>query len=355
MKRIFILLLIISLFGACSGNKKNKKVSSTEVNSIEQEYSSIHQQEYDKHKNGNMFDDTSMLVEAVDIQNITEDLSERFIAPVFSSDGNKIIFTTENYIGIWVYDIKQNTIQQLNSLPGSGYNFSLSKDGSKVYFRNKTQKAKRHGGKYSIFEQDILTKKINVILTTEKIITTPIVLNNSLLFLEDNELKEIPINTKNSLGGKAIPSVYFVIDNKLMKYKIGEDAEKISLNNMKIVSVKYTRDNKNLVCLTTNNGLLLLDLNGYVVNNYKEAHFLTKLFNSSLVVIVEEDDDGSKITKSQMYMGFISSNKKRKIFNLKDEKVFTPSWSLTENKIVYSTDKGNIKIVKLNIKRKEAK
>ncbi len=356
MRTYFLLFMLLLFVISCSNNKtKNQNEKSGKENLEEmEEHPSIHQEEWEENKDRqNSFGDAAMLVEVASVESITDDLSQKFTNPKFTLDGTKIIFTTENFIGLWVYDISKKTIQQINTLPGSGYNFSISSDGAKVYFRNKTSKAKKHSGKYSIIEQDIATKKMNILITSEKRLSTPIILNMTLLFLEDGKLKEIPLKSKTSLGGKGIPPVYFVVDNKLMKFEIGSEPKEISLNKMKIISMKYTSDNKNLVCLTASNGLILLDLSGNVINNFDNAITLTKLYNSSLVAFVEEEDDGTKITKSQMYMGFITSNKKRKIANMKAENIFSPSWSPKENRIVYSTDQGKIKIVKLNIKREE--
>lgn len=359
MKTKVILFLSIVFLWSCSDSKTEiDKKNGIEKTTDNGEHISIHQQEQEENKNNkniNNFGESTILVEAISVEEITDDLSERFAAPEFTSDGTKIIFTTENYIGIWGYDIPKKTIQQINSIPGSGYKFSVSKDGEKIYFRNKTQKGQRHGSKYSIIEQDITTKKMNVLYTSTKMLTTPIVFNGSLHFLEDGKLKSLSLKSESNVDAKIVQPVYFVVDNKLMKYELNSKPKEIPLNKLKAISIEYTNDYINTICLTANNGLLLLDLNGNVLNNFDKARNLTKLSKSSLVAFVEEEDDGTKITKSKMYIGFVSSNKKRNITNMNDENIFSPSWSPIENKIVYSTDEGKLKIVELNIKKEENK
>ncbi|MCP5061208.1 MAG: hypothetical protein GY936_01930 [Ignavibacteriae bacterium] len=358
MKTKVIFFLSITFLWSCSENKNETDKKNGSTNSTENgEHISIHQQEQEENKNKNInkFGESSILVEAISVDIITEDLSERFAAPKFTSDGTKIIFTTENYIGVWVYDIPKKTIQQINSMPGSGYKFFVSKDGEKIYFRNKTQKGQRRGSKYSIIEQNITTKKMNVLYTTNIMITTPIILDSYLHFLEDGKLKGLLLEPESNVDVKIVQPVCFVVDNKLMKYELNSKPKEISLNKMKAISINYTNDYKNIICLTASNGLLLLDLNGNVLNIFDKARNLTKLSNSSLIAFVEEEDDGIKITKSKMYIGFVSSNKRRNITNMNDENIFTPSWSPIENNIVFSTDEGKIKIVELNIKREETK
>jgi len=356
MKTKIIVILLSILLWSCTDNKMETKEKNTSDNSTEnREHTSIHQQDQEKNNKNSVLDDSSILVEAISFEEITEDLSERFAAPKFTSDGTKIIFTTENFIGIWVYNIAKETIQQINSMPGSGYKFSVSKDGKKIYFRNKTQKGQRRGSKYSIIEQDIKTKKMNILYTTEKMITTPIVFESSLHFLEDGNLKSLSLKSESNIDVKNVQPVYFVIDNKLMKYELNSIPREIPLNKMKPISIDYTNDYKNIICLTASNGLLLLDMNGNVLNSFDKARNLTKLNNSSLVAFVEEEDDGTKITKSKMYIGLVSSNKKRNITNMKNENIFNPSWSPVANKIVYSSDEGKLKIVELNINKEETK
>ena len=107
MKTKVILFLSIFLLWSCLDNKietekKNEIDNSKEIG----EHISIHQQEQEESKNNkNMsnFDESSILVDAISVEEITEDLSERFAAPKFTSDGSKIIFTTEKlywYLGL---------------------------------------------------------------------------------------------------------------------------------------------------------------------------------------------------------------------------------------------------------------
>ena len=164
LKKITIGLVLLFL-AAC--NTEKDKINDNKVDKIEKgtikeniaEHKSIHQQEWEEH-NKNSTSEINLKV--TDIKVITANQNKHFIAPHFSWDGNRLLFTTENYNGIWVYNLKKDVISQLNSLPGSGYKFEVSADGDKVFFRNKTF-TENNRAQYSIVEQSIDAKKMNVI------------------------------------------------------------------------------------------------------------------------------------------------------------------------------------------------
>ena len=356
LKKIVIASMLLTVISCTTKKNDNAKSNEKQIakknERIEQgEHKSIHQQEWEEHNKNNDVTSSLESVEVKETKTITANLNKHFVSPNFSSTGERLFFITENYKGIWFYDFSKETIQQINSLPGSGYKFEISIDGKKVYFRNKAFTKNNPKAEYSIFEQNIENKKMNILYMSKNVLTPPVRLGNEILFLENDKPKAY--NLTNKIITDNFSSVFiYATNNKLFKYK-GKKAVEIPLNGMKAISAKYTADKENIICLTATNGILLLDKNGIVINNYPKAFSFFKLAKSNLVVFTKETDSGNQIIKSELFLGFTDSNKKYKLSNLEDQEIFNPVWSPVEDKIAYNTEDGKIKIIILNIKPKE--
>ncbi len=358
-KLLFIFLSFLLSFCSNEKDRVSKTKSKNNIDKTEQEnieHESIHQQEWKEHHNNKLT--AKLYTSAVDIKiektkTVTENIRGNFIVPKFNKSGKVLLFTTESFKGIWFYDLQKEIINQLNKLPGSGYKFELSEKEDLIYFRNKTFSKNKPRAKYTIVEQNIKTKEMNIIYLSKNVLTPPVQIGNEIIFLENDKPKAYNIKTKK-IEEKITSTFIYVVNNKLIRFT-KDNKETISLNGMKPVSSKYTADKKNIVCLTATKGLLLLDNNGTVLNIYPKAFSLSKLNNSNLVVFTEEEDNGKQIVKSDIYIGFTNSDKKIKIGNLEDSKIFNPVWSGKGNKIAYNTEDGKIKIITLNINTKEEK
>jgi len=357
LKKITIGLILLILV-SCSAEKSKMENQKEDIKKTEKqkpgEHKSIHRQEWEEHKGKDLnkhLGSTKLDIKIEKTETITANVNKHFISPSFSIIGDNLIFTTEGYNGIWSYNLTKETIRQLNSLPGSGYKFEISNDGKKIYFRNKTFTKNNPKAQYTIVEQSIENKKMNILYISKNVLTPPVQLGNEILFLENDKPKSYNLKNKK-VSGNVTSSFITVVNNKLLKFT-GNKSEEISLNGMKPVSAKYTFDKENIICLTATKGVLLLDKNGIPINNFPKAFSLSKLNNSNLVVFTEEEDNGKQIIKSELYVGFTNSDKKIKLSNLEDKKVFNPVWSPKGNKIACNTEDGKIKIITLKINLKE--
>ena len=72
------------------------------------------------------------------VKNVTEitNLNEgKYYHPNFSNDDSKIFFTTENYKGIYYYDVSEKQIKTVSEDIGAGYEYSLTPDDKTIYYR----------------------------------------------------------------------------------------------------------------------------------------------------------------------------------------------------------------------------
>ncbi len=338
---ITICILIIFIGCGKSDNIDNKVVAdSSSIHQVESKQNSVAE---------SLIYAENLSIKLTDESIITADLEGNYTNPKFSLDGKSLFFTNDSYSQIWMYDIFRKAIQQISSLPGSGYKFSLSNDGAKIYFRNKVARSKNKDRINSIIEEDIGTKQHTILYKSENSISPPVIIAEQMFFLENDSVKCFDLNSKTFISNSDYPYL-FVTENKLYKFKYGKV---FNLNEKRsdYIDLEYSIDGKYVKCLTKTNGVEILDDEGNLINNYKEAVSLSILHNSNLVLFNSEVDDGVTIEESDLYLGFLNSQKIVKLENKNDEKRFGPSWSTTENKIAYSTDKGVIKIVSFNIEK----
>lgn len=342
MKTLITISILIILTG-CGKSKKIDTASTADSSSIHQVESKLNS------ANESLIYSENLSIKLTDENIITADLEGKYSNPKFSPDGKSLFFTNDNYSEIWMYDISQKAIQQISSLPGSGYKFFLSNDYSKIYFRNKVARSKNKNRINSIIEEEIGTKNHTILYKTENSISPPVIISEQIFFIENDSAKCFDLSSKTIIPNSDSPFL-FIAQNKLYKFKYGKIFS-LSENRSDYVDLEYSINNKYVKCLTKSNGVEILDSEGNLINTYKDAVALSILKNSNLVLFNNEADDGVTIRESDLYLGFLNSNKIVKLENKNDEKRFHPSWSPTENKIAYNTDKGVIKIVSFNIEK----
>ncbi|MCB9250348.1 MAG: hypothetical protein H6613_18250 [Ignavibacteriales bacterium] len=335
MKKLFLLITMITLI-SCSQNKNNEEQIKHDGDK------SIQQQESEKHN----FDSADLKFEVLENKTLVDGKLGHFQLPQFSADGKRLFFTNINYGEIWMWDFTNETLEKIVSLPQCGINFQISENGNTLYFRNKVTKGKKS---FSIMSYTIDTKSVDVIYTSERRISTPILLNSSIYILEDD--KPININLADNLTSEKFPQPFlFASNDKLIKVSNKIDTLSIP-NNEKAISVKYSKDGENIFVLTSSIGVLVYDKMANPINNLTSSGFVRKLYKSNLLLFTEEEDQNDKIINSKLFIGFLNSDKKFEILQNEKSPKFYPDWSPTENKIVYVTEDGSIKLVSFNIEK----
>ncbi|MBK7107230.1 MAG: hypothetical protein IPH62_18300 [Ignavibacteriae bacterium] len=332
MKKILYLFLIFII----SNCTKEKEV-------VIEEKKSIHQQDFENAK----LNSSNINIEIIENKILVDKAIGKFRNPKFSVDGKKIFFTTEDFSQLWIYDLTNETINKLISLPQCGVNFQISKTGEYIYFRNKVTQGKKT---FSILSYSLNTKKINVIYNSDKRLSPPLLVDSLIYLVEDGT--PLNINLSNSKISKEFKIPFlFVNNNVFLKASKNIDTLKIP-NNIKPIESYYSKDLENIFLLTNSIGFLIYNKFGEPINNFKKAGFLSKLYKSNLVIFTKEIFNDQQLKDSKMFIGFLDGDKEIEI--LEDEKYqkLYPDWSPIENKIVFATEFGEIRIISFNISKK---
>jgi len=352
MGKIFIIVFGLMFF-SCSNKNETENIDNNRGHEVELEgRKSIHQEEWEKHKNDRKTTETSLSNFEIEVENIISITNKNlgsFNYPQFTIDGKNIIYTTNDYNQLWIYNLESADNNKLVSLPKCGYKYQESNDGKYIYFRNKATNGKRSGGTYSIFKYSLENKNLDVIYTSLKRLSPPVLIDSFIYLLEDDKPISIDVNT-NIVSKKFNHPYFYVRNNQLIRAYENIDTVK-NPNDIKFINCNYSKDNQNIIALTANNGIILFDLEGNLVNRFNNAITLKKLHKSNLVLFTIEKDDGQKIVSSTLHMGFTNSDKSIDLDLKEAELIFNPDWSPTDNKIVYVSVSGIIKIISFKIEK----
>lgn len=350
MKKKYLILLMLAFIISCT-NKEEKESVNTDSNIGDR--ISTHESDWEKYSKEaeDKFSSENYKLGVEDLKEITDKSLGSFTNPKFSFDGKFIVFTNQNYSQIWMFNFESSILKKIVDLPQCGYRFQISSTNDEIYFRNKADKGKQRGGVYTILRYLISQDKIDVVYNSDSRISSLSYLNNTLFFLERDQPKQYDLEN-NKISENFNKPFFFVENNYLIKMQGVKDTISFANKNFKFINCEYSKDGELLFCLTANNGILAIDFDAKIINQYDAAQNISKLYKSNLVAYTEEKDDGLKVTSSNMKIGFIGSAINIDFdFNNNEKLIFTPDWSPTDNKIAYTTDNGIIMILSFNIEK----
>ena len=200
----------------------------------------------------------------------------KFYNPKFTSSGNKIVFTNDTYTGLWYYDFNTKVVNQLNPSIGAGINFDISKVEEKVYFRLQSTSAKGNIKNYSIAEQDIETRMINILYTSQNKLSAPKALSDgNVAFLLNGDIKFLNKSTKNFIENYKAENIVAFADSNSIKFKY---------KNIEKTFVPFTDSQITWVEISALNDKIYFNCSGKGTGVYIIDVFTQKQFNNIFIL-----------------------------------------------------------------------
>ncbi len=284
--------------------------------------------------------------------NLTNINNGAFYFPKFSQDGTKIFFTTDNYKGLFLYDIKTKFIKILNTETGAGYEFNADADGNLVFYRSDKY---INGRKYSTLKSmDITTGIIENILSDKRGLSTPRYIgNNKIVFSVENNLNVISVD--KSLRKSTITTTdkpFALIENcKIALFTGGKKKMLAPLGNKNYIWPSVSPDNSKLLFTCAGEGTFVTDLNGNIITRLGYANYPKWSPDGKWISYMVDKDDGYKVTSSDIYITSWNGQKKFRITDTKDIYEMYPEWAPSGNQIVVNTYNGVIQLLTLNFNK----
>ena len=297
-----------------------------------------------------------MLAQSVSVSSISKLVkksSGEFFYAKFSPDDSKLLLTSENYKGLWIFDIAKKNISQLNFYNGSGYSSIFSEDGMQIIYRADEFMGRR---KYSsLIIQDINSGQETIVEQNIRNLSVPELLSNGQIFYTKEFNADVfNYRTNKPASNKIESSVAYTENSKIVLYsKEKKFLEPFGKNNY--IWVSMSPQNDKVMFTVPGKGTFISDLDGKVLAELGYANAPQWSANGRFVAYMVDKDDGYQVTSSDIFVATADGKNKFAVTNTPDISEMYPSWSQAGTKLVFNSTDGEIFIAELNIEKKDTK
>lgn len=273
----------------------------------------------------------------------------RYMAPRFSPDGEKILFTEFGYKGLWLYDLKEKALIQLNDYPGAGYEPAFTVDGKQVVFRVDEYRDNRKYSSLAI--QAIGEKKANFMIRNVRRLSLPVLLTNrTLIYRKDRDVCVYNFESKMETQSATVQGIYGYVENqKIILIEDGIRRELAPLPFRDYIWFSLSPDNTKMVFTVVGGDTYVTDTAGNILKVIENANAPQWSPDGKWILFMRDEDDGHVITASEIWAYHLEKNRKIQITATEDIHEMYPVWSPGMNQIAYQTDSGNIKVASVRV------
>lgn len=292
----------------------------------------------------------SLLAQSISVSSIT-DLSKgmegSFYYPQYNSDDSKLVLTSENYKGIWIYDLTSKSINKINDEFGAGY-FPMFTNPDIIYYRTDEYV---NGMKYSSLKSySLKDRNILTLIENKRFLSEPIRKSGERILYTNNYTPEAFSETSQSLESLSSSEVIAFIENSdLILFSGGEKKVFNPMGNGNYIWQSISNDNSKVLFTLAGKGTYITDLSGKVLHEIGKANAPLFSPDGKFVVYMVDKDNGDFVTESSIWVYSLSNGGKTQLTNANAYKAMYPKWSNSGNKIVFNTTDGKIYEISLKI------
>lgn len=264
--------------------------------------------------------------------------------PTFNINGDKLLFSSDSFNGLSMYDLNTKAVKVINNDAGAGYEPLFDAQDSKVFYRKTTFDNGRRMDAVESFE--LSSNKKTQMLSPQRDLKQARNFHNGFIVTANRKL------LKSTFGQttKAMPVYVTTQDLKIYLYK---DAKFQILNPLNEPESRYlwvslSPSGKMILFTAAGKGTYVCDLSGKILAKlgYLNAPVW---YDDNYVVGMQDKDDGHVTTASKIIIMSINGKSKAQV-STSDEIAMYPTASAKGAKIAYNTINGEIQIVEIGIK-----
>ena len=279
----------------------------------------------------------AQIVDVTSTQQLLKGVDSNMYYPVLSTDGSKMLYTSENFQGLKLYDFKDNVTQKVSDESRAGLDATFSCDGQTVYFVTQTWQDNRNMRQAKSY--DIATRKLNEISAKGRVVARPMALKNGVMTTIDGVVsitdnKSTTVRTKGSvlyIGRNGVEKAYTPVESHA-----GHLWESLSPDGTKVMF------------FAAGKGIVITDLNGNVLKqlgNYESPVW----FGNDCVVAMNAKHNGYQHTASQIVLMRADGSELQELTR-PESMTMNPTASFEAGKIVYNTIDGRLYQMNVNLK-----
>ena len=258
---------------------------------------------------------------------------EYFMRPTWSSNGQFLAFTTQNYHGIWVMALATGNVTKLVEKEGSGYKFAWSPDGLYIVYRARNSENKKT--KHSIELVQIHTKEVEIIEKPSKRVGIPQWghNNSSLFYTINHKLKQYTtgIFTESALK-KPLPGsdryLAFLENQKLQLAPLKDTLDhRIHLPPENVINPSLSPDSRKIMYEVYGGDLTIFDLFTGKSNSFGNGYRAVWSPDGNWISYMVTEDDGHTYLSSDIVIANVDGKNVMKITKTNDLLEMNPAWS----------------------------
>lgn len=279
----------------------------------------------------------AQIVEVQSTSQLLKGVDSDMYYPVISSDGSKLLYTTENFVGLKMYDFKEDVTLKISDAERAGLDASFSRDGKSVYYV--TQMIKDGKNIRQAKSYNLVAKKELAISAEGRVVRKPLALKGGVMTAVDGD---ISATVKNATTVRTEGSVLYIGINGVEKAYTPVESHAGYLWE------SLSPDGTKVLFFVAGKGIYITDLNGNILQflgNYEAPVW----YGDNCVVAMNAKHNGYQHISSQIVMMTIDGEKFQELTK-PESMTMNPTTSYDAGKVVYNTIDGRLYQMNINLK-----
>ncbi len=288
------------------------------------------------------FAQSVQVIEKVEVTSIE---NGEFYYPRFNNSGDKIVFTSEAYKGLWLHDTRMNSTSLLSMQDGIGYNPRFDREGENIIVRSyKFENMKRISGLLSI---NLKSGTATELLANQRDLNYPVVASNKNIYsIVDKKVIgfDEALQKQNPLTDE---SIVFIDNSNLVIETNGERKVINPLGDGNYLWPSFSSDGQKILFSKAGEGAFICDLEGNIIVELGRAHSPKWAKDDQWIVYMDDYDDGVQFISSEIKIKHVASGAEFDLTRTDNVIEMYPDYSKVTDEVVYHTTEG--KIIKLTL------
>lgn len=287
---------------------------------------------------------TAQQLRVISQEEILPGVTGEWNAPKFSSDGSKVFFTNWNWNGIWQYDRTSKQTSQITADAGSGFDFSISADGSSLLWRTTRIEPATRERIQTIKMKQLNSRATEQILAEGETVSAPVFEAGSPAFINGGTLH------KNSSRAANMP-VFLGIENEKIQLLVNGSQQTFDpYGSGSYIWVSISPDGNSVLGYEMRKGIFIASLDGTIKKELGTNDSPTFSHDGRFIIAADTRDNGQVITSSDLIISAADGSYQFNLTSSPDVIELYPYSSPTKNEVVYVTSTGKLFILSYEVK-----